>query len=319
MGINLADRASAGGGWLTSRLHLVEPWTDNRLNPDGMKALGEVAFVAMQVGAWASHPTFASSPVVKALQPDAARWSARAAELIEQPRYIDMCWKQPTRAYDFLLPYFCLRTLGYDNGALDSVTRWLLEREYMLVRERPPFRSMEFSLLTAGAGYAEQPGRGELLRRGSLPAIRDPLYLDIDDVYSLTHILMYVTDLCREDVPLRPAERRGLGRVVQCLLVDYARRRNWDLLGELLIAFRCLRLGNTPLTDSSAQTFLQAWRDDGTMDAFGYEGDGGFGGSDSTGTAAAGPEQPDDSWGRCYHTTLVAIMFAVLWQQGHAR
>jgi hypothetical protein len=311
VGIQLADRASAGGGWLTSHLHLVEPWTDNRLNPDGMKALGEVAFVAMQVGAWASHPRFASSFVIKSVESHAAQWSARTAELIEQPWYVDMCWKQPTRAYDFLLPYFCLRALGYDNVPLDTVTRWLLERQYLLVRERPPFRLMEFSLLLGSAGYAEPPGRRKLLRQGSLPAIRDPLYLDIDDVYSLTHILMYVTDLCREEPPLSPAERRDLGEVVQCLLVDYARRRNWDLLGELLIAFRCLRLEDTPLTISSAQTFMRAWQDDGSMDALGCE--------DSSGTTTRELDHPNDRWARRYHTTLVAIMFAVLWPQNHAR
>lgn len=77
-----------------------------------------------------------------------------------------MCWKQPTR--------------------------WLGSRDYVLVRERPPFRTPELNLLLEGAG-------------------------------------------------------------------------------ELLIAFRCLGLERTTIVVDAARSFLQAWREDGTVDATGQE------------------------------------------------
>jgi hypothetical protein len=116
----------------------------------------------------------------------------------------------------------------------------LQSTEYLYGMDRLPYRDMDLQYALSKAGRPESAeklpglfqdtafGRGQLVPRYS-----------VDDIYSLTHALFYLTDLGQQslDAVLDPPTRLRLRRDLVVLTVAMVRGDNCDVLGELLICW----------------------------------------------------------------------------------
>ena len=149
----------------------------------------------------------------------------------------------PAIAQDFALAHVCLSQIGYPDPAFDRLLAQSAAASAALGRERPPHRDLEQKWLRAlqsPEGSVTPRGDLDLSRRTMLGKTMDALGSTRDDVYALTHAIMYTTDL---------GKRRGqLARPVGAILADSEAALAWaldeqdyDLGGEVLLAWPMLR------------------------------------------------------------------------------
>src|SRR5205823_9188265 len=107
---------------------------------------------------------------------------------------------------------------------------------------RPAHRRMELRYALDLGGFPHRLPSYTQLCRGTLLGNDefDVTQLVDTDAYVLTHLLFYLADMGRRPLAFlpRPVVARAR-RLVRLLLSVYLRRRNWDIVGELLVAARC--------------------------------------------------------------------------------
>jgi hypothetical protein len=122
------------------------------------------------------------------------------------------------------------------------------------------------------------------------------MFLSDDDVYSITHVLFYLSDFAARRIIFLDGRTVDSIHDILCHLIGvYIRARNWDLTAELLAAEACLGKGSR-YSAAGWSTLATVQQRDGRMD-----------GPYLTKLAedARGSEQMFDA---CYHTTLVSAL-----------
>ena len=205
----------------------------------------------------------------------------------------------PSQYNPYLLIYLPLRAIGVRLPAFEEAIRRLRRMGYPAAMEIFPYREMELNYLTWKAGLQRRKSnwrrayRSTVLYRGC-----NPIYFSLNDVYSVTHTLIYLTDFGRSATAFEDhAEcERAIG-IVEPLLVHYWREPNWDLTGELLINLVGLTHFDTPLFAAAFTSLMNVWRQDGTLPGPNFCSQGG---------------EPDEKviFRDCYHTTLVGMLLS---------
>ena len=174
---------------------------------------------------------------------------------------LGMCL-HPAMALDYAQAHVCLARLGYPDANFDLLLRQSIGSQARWGRERVPHRMLEQEWLTA---VWENPAPGS--RPHTLPSAlgsvlnhsMDLLNCSREDIYALTHALMYVRDFNISPRRL-PRRRAEIMAEAEALLAHCLDEQDYDTGGEVLLAW--------PLTGrswSAASVFgfrVLAWVED---------------------------------------------------------
>ena len=151
----------------------------------------------------------------------------------------------PALARDFAFAHTCLIRLGHPDPAFDRLVARSISARSAPGRERLPHRDLEqewllrLHALESSASVAPQDDP-HLSARSMLGRTLDALGSSRDDVYALTHAIMYVTDLGTR----RPRLPRSIGAILadaEAALAWALDDQDYDLGGEILLTWPMLR------------------------------------------------------------------------------
>jgi hypothetical protein len=173
-----------------------------------------------------------------------------------------------------------------------------------LIVERFPYRLLELRHAAYLADLeCDLPSTNCLLTNTLLQKKPSLLFLTDDDIYAVTHTVFYATDFGANPTYVWSSnEIENIRALLEPLIALYIRRKNLDILGELIMAERCLgSLSNSSIwgLDLLSTSQHQEGHIDGPYRKSTYA------------SAEIGPQ----IFRECYHTTLVAaLMGAVMLQ-----
>ncbi|HZR28673.1 MAG TPA: hypothetical protein VFA71_07820 [Terriglobales bacterium] len=200
----------------------------NNIRPE--KLISETAFLLLAASTAAD-----TSDIRKRIE-DLARLlipHARSERML-----LGMCL-HPAMALDYAQAHLCLARLGYPDANFDLLLRQSMGSQARYGRERVPHRMLEQEWLTA---VWENPAAGS--RPHTLPSApgsvlnhsMDLLNCSREDIYALTHALMYVRDF--NIAPRRlPRRRAEIMAEAEALLARCLDEQDYDTGGEVLLAW----------------------------------------------------------------------------------
>ena len=183
---------------------------------------------------------------------------------------------------------------GYRHRRLAALCAHLVGLRGARVRELAPHDQLAVVAATHQLGLPAPVDPLVLVERTWLGGQPEPWMLDAADAYALTHTVFHLTDFGADPGGL-PQELQDYLHLWLPVWVEVVTETTaWDLLAELLIVDACL---TTP------QAYPQAWQ----LLALAQHPDGMMPGGTTT-----APKDPDQTFRRHYHPTLVAVIAGTL-------
>jgi len=301
----LPDFLDGAMGWVHERLDLFWPLDQPPLiDPLALKATAELALACSSlVSAGLRDPRL--DDLVSACED-----TARAVE-----------FRRAVHDFPHLMQLFApivggLRRCGLDDPELCDLTRLLqktYDQGYVRAVERTPSQTMDlvYALDRCQVRHGF-PGMPSLLEH-SIVGRRPPVgYLTDRDVYDMTHVLFAVCDMGLVTPPPLPTDVLSWSRwATGALLNEYVKERDWDVVGELLLACRCLDFVPEPIFSRAWRALRGAQADDGSVPDTSYSFD--------RAGARSGRDRRAYEFASNYHPTIVALEAAALtrdWEPG---
>jgi hypothetical protein len=180
-----------------------------------------------------------------------------------------------------------------DRGALNAISR-------------PPHRMLELRYALELNHLSHRlPSTAQIVRHTVLSEPVKVTYLTQAEAYVITHVLFYVSDLGAQAASGLPESYlRNARAAAKQLLGMYLWSRDWDLTGEFLLSLRCLREPESPLSEVAQRLFAAAQGDSGAVPGRYYDP------NEERGRSRT--ERQKYRFQRCYHTTIVAALVAIL-------
>jgi hypothetical protein len=270
--------------WVASRIHLFTP--SEITNPESMKQSTELALFYCLGKLW--HPCVGERPLAVICE--------YLRQWLSDRLLIQWLAKSPSHYSPSAVAYLALRATGQRIAAFEDLLRRLRSAGFPQCLELTPYRVLELQYVLWKSDLAKRkPGLGPHFRASSLALVKNPIYLNTSEVYSITHTLIYLTDFAGPcDLPAT-IRQRALD-IVRPLLVHFRRAGDWDMTGELLLNLIGLDNRDDPLFAANMRALCSAqWRD-GAVPGPNF--------SPSDPQAGSG----DYIFEHCYHTTLVCMM-----------
>jgi hypothetical protein len=151
----------------------------------------------------------------------------------------------------------------------------------------------------------------DLFERSVLATTPSAVWIGEDDLYALTHVLMFLSGFgTRQEQRLSIERRRSIGDLLSALIAIAEMDQHWDLLAEFLICWKGLDLGSHPIVELAWKGLLAAQNEDGSIPGPAWI----IRGSDDERDRGA----PESSlrelfFDHHYHTTLVGALAGMLW------
>jgi hypothetical protein len=150
---------------------------------------------------------------------------------------------QPTLAWDYASAHVCLTCLGYTDAAFDRLFAQSITATASGGHERLPHRALEQEWLRRiwhrhlGAVHKDDP---HLASTSMLGRSMDVLSASRDDVYALTHSIIYLTDLGAR-LPRLPRPASAIAADAEAALGRTLDDQDYDLGAEVLLTWPLLR------------------------------------------------------------------------------
>ncbi|WP_438854359.1 DUF6895 family protein [Agromyces sp. M3QZ16-3] len=205
-------------------------------------------------------------------------------------------------AHAWLMPYVVLRSLdlwsdSWHDQTLRAAQRWGFPETLEVV----PYRRADQLFFLQLLDPSRAPELRTAIDRTSLASGPSIIHADRDAAYSVTHTILYATSFGLVPVDASWPHLQAARHFVESALVRFTRRRDWDLVGELLICMKLLPGANRELAQESERQFASAVRPDGAILP-----------SDATARALDAMDriEPQADFDAVYHTTLVGLFLA---------
>lgn len=279
--VNAAVRK--GLGWIDSHLEYLLP--EDWRNPEHIKEIAELSILYSAFVSWR----------VADRERDLGKMAGLLHHFLDDRKISDWVRKLPTHYSPYVVAYLPLRAIGARIAGFEEAIAAMRHSGHPRALETNPYRELELDHLTWKAGLRrEAPGCAGVYQRTSLARCVNPVYSSVPEVYSITHTIIYVTDIAGS-LKMPAAERAKAVSIVEPLAVHYWRKRDWDLTGELLLNLVSLDRSDTPLFRAAFVALLDAWRADGALPG--------------PGPAELKEDTPvREVVTHCYHTTLVGLL-----------
>jgi hypothetical protein len=145
---------------------------------------------------------------------------------------------QPQRAFKYAIPHRLLTALGRPDECFDDFILAQSTSARSMAADLPPVARMEQQwVMGTWGGKAGEASTGLDVGGTALDKPLDVLTVSREDAYALTHMLFYVSDFARtRSVSLRRPTAAVMADV-RTLVSRYLRLEDYDLSGELLMAW----------------------------------------------------------------------------------
>jgi len=212
---------------LAARGYTDQDQPDNNVRAE--KVVSETALLLLAAS------TVASIDAVKSRIDDVAR---RLIPYARSERIQLSICLEPSLALDFASAHICLTRLGYRDDSFDALLYEAVGSQALRGRERVPHRILEQEWLreTWRADTESRRRRSSALRASVLCCPMDLLAGSREDVYALTHALMYACDFNIQPHSL-PRPRAGILSEADVALARALDGEDYDLAGEVLLAW----------------------------------------------------------------------------------
>ncbi len=226
-----------------------------RIRPE--KVIAETSL--LMLAAWASRPGEGNRRRIDSLAGDLIPWARGKRALA------GLCF-EPALALEFATGHICLKRMGLPDAVFDEALKRALGSQTAGSRERPPHRVMEQEWLRAGWGGRERETEKAALRQSVLGRTMDLLGGSLDDGYAFTHALMYASDFGMRRMRL-PRPRPVVMLEATDLLARCLDEENYDLGGEVLLAWPLLGAAWTPEATFAFRVLMRAEDEAGVLPA----------------------------------------------------
>jgi hypothetical protein len=280
--------------WIASHLHDFNPLGDGEpVDEMRQKALVELAIAAMYLRL---HSPFATDRRVNEIFELLLRTHRRGF-------FQDAVFRVPNLFVPHVLLWATLRACGLveDAGTRRAFER-LVATSNVGLSELVPYRVLELRHVLELGGIAHSlPGERTLFAGSLLAQPLNILYVADADAYAITHTVFYLSDFSTSRIRvLGPSDVKRVAWIVEQLLGMEIRRRNLDLVGELLLAEHSLRQGQSPFYAIGWRALERAQWHDGAVPGPRLDL--------QRATDLEEAERGDYLFEQNYHTTLVAAL-----------
>jgi hypothetical protein len=197
---------------------------------------------------------------------------SRLAPLARRPRVRYGIALHPALARDYAAAHAVLHNVGAPDATLSAALSTAIASPASAARERVPHRELEQVWLDWLAGNGERPAGG-LLDRTALGLGLDLLTGSRDDVYGLTHAILYATDFGGH-APELPRPRAEILAEARCALAGALDDDDFDLAGELLLAWPMLRADGDPTSAFAFDVLARVEDEVGVLPSLAIDRDG---------------------------------------------
>jgi hypothetical protein len=282
--ILLAEASSARGWqWVVHNLNRFLPVDSS--NPQNMKQIDELALLYAHSLQWLNDQN----------QKEIRKVGEFLTDFLQLPEIAHLARKRPGYYVAYMYPYLNLRMSGQRIASYEDALAAIKHSGYPSACEKVPYRAIELKYVMWKAGLTRRSVSWKTNYQTTvLGRSRNPAYIVDWEVYSITHTLFYLTGFSGSGQEIPPRDRKRVVDLVEVLLVNYWRKRNWDLVGELLLNLVGMDRSGTPLFRLCADAFFKAWRSDGMVPGPTF--------------ALDGEQSSDYIFEHCYHTTLVGLL-----------
>ncbi len=209
--------------------------------------------------------------------------------------------------------YASLRECGYEDERLRARLKELLDAGYVLFSERPP--AVQLDLLHSielGSFDHDECALEDVYERTLLSSCPSLYPLTSLDVYAITHTVFFLSDFGRRQPKVMLEKVRVYCRsAIPRLLEYYLWKKNWDLVGELLIVMKELSIEKGSATGEAWTLFLKAQEGDGSVCGPREASDEDYRELHRMRAETDASGGRDEEWKAFverYHTTLVALL-----------
>ena len=277
--------AENGWAWINQNLALFVP--DDPLDPADLQKCAELALLYSTTVSWSEDR-----------RAELHRTKEFLLNFLADPAMAQHARKRLIHYNPYFVPYLALRSLGYRSVAYEEGLFKAGRAGYPGALELTPYRELEIAHLAWRAGLREErPLCTGVYEATVLARCQNPIHLDLDAVYSITHTLFYLNDFCGPPEVMPAAEVRRAAQLVESLLVHYWRKWDWDVVGELLLNLVSLDRCDTTLFRLGIGALMEAWgsQPDGALPGRSFE-------------PSESEAEPGYRFKHCYHTTVVGIL-----------
>ncbi len=272
-----AESAALLASWVDRQLGEFTPWhAPGETTPRSLQRFAELAI---------AYDALEGSPL--ALSAPAARWRPFIVAQLSDPAFGELARQRLDWAWALLLPYLVMRKRGYVDDYHDATLLLSRRAGFPDALEVVPYRALDYAYFAAASGLGTSTQSAAVLLDRTFAARASCRYLmNRESTYALTHTVFYASSFGRDDVP--PSMMPGATALVDSMIVDCCVRKEFDLLGELLICSTVLAGCREHVRDLGRSVFQTALRDSDCILPNGAVRDRTF----------------DD----CYHPTLVGLI-----------
>ncbi|MGH7931339.1 MAG: DUF6895 family protein [Candidatus Binatia bacterium] len=286
--------------FLNQNLDKFTPWRPNGLSVQGMQALAELT-LAQDV--LASVPELVSH--LEKAGCDVHSWERHTREQLRDPALRELPRKRPLCAFPYLLPYLIQRRRGWHEAYWEETVGWLMTQGLPYGAEALPYRRLDVAYFLNAAGLDPCIVGGsfplgnplQLYRETFAARERNPISVDVDAAYAITHTLFYLSDFGRVRPRLPDEDVDRLQALLVSLTLHAWRTGHLDLLAELLFCVRVV--GSSDPIVAIAERYF-----DGVRAATGHVPAT----SERFEWLVNQSTKSEEVFATCYHTTLVALL-----------
>lgn len=242
--------------WINNNKNEFFPLCTNKINPLRSKAIVELAFMCMY------YSRFYDINNDKMM----ANTLSFLIKTIKTPIYRERIIRNPALLSMYGTVYVALRNCGYEDKNLRKMFQTVLNQGYATKIERIGFRKMDLFYLLACGNFEQDISIEKIFSETILSTNPPIIHLLDSDVYSITHTLFYLTDFGRKDISfISQKKQKYIKWLITILLGIYIRERNWDIVGELMIACICIQWYPTTLLNLGWEELIENQLFDGSI------------------------------------------------------
>jgi hypothetical protein len=228
---------------------------------------------------------------------------------LQDRRMFDWSLRSPATLVPLLHLYLSRRLLVGEEPEVRALLQRVVDEGYADYVERPSHRLMEVRMCLDWADFEHSVESWDSLVARSVlarPHMPLSLYLKGHSIYELTHVVMFLTRYGSDPgLVSRFMDADRMSVVLSDLIVAMSQEGHWDLLGEILFSWDCLRLPPAPVYEYGWQALLAVQREDGSfpppLSTLRRE-------NSADNRTEADRSEEDREFARSYHTTLVVTM-----------
>jgi hypothetical protein len=265
-------------GWVDRELDNFTPWYEKGVTrPASLQRFAEIAI---------AYDTLEESPLsVPSLE---ARWKPFINSHLSDPAFGELARSRLDWAWALLLPYLVMRKRGLLNEYHDATLLYSHRAGFPEALEVVPYRALDYAYFAQAAGFPALAGdTSDRLFARTFAAQASCRYLvNCRSAYALTHSILYASSFGQNSVPLHRLPNAAA--IVDSMIIDCCLRKEYDLLGELLICSVVLQSCKSMIRELGLSVFLTAL--------------------DGSGCLLPNNRVNEGSFENCYHTTLVGLI-----------